>query len=108
MKQIAALTQALNESGISAKSWRDSRIYLSGFGRDITAYITLDEPLSETFEHLFGGCSLKVFTDCEQSQNWKMNRYREVKHKIMITLDEAGITTSIGRVCENASEVSAQ
>ena len=108
MRQIEALTQAIKSTGISAKVWKDSRIYLSGFGRDITAYITLDEPLSETFEHLFQGCALKVFTDCNQSANWKMNRYRQVKHSIMITLDEAGITSSIGSVCENASEVMPQ
>ena len=108
MKQIDALTEAIKSSGISAKAWKESRIYLSGFGKDITAYITLDEPLSETFEHLFGGCALKVFTDCNQGANWKMNRYRQVKHSIMMTLDEAGITSSIGSVCENASEVAAQ
>lgn len=95
MTQIEALTAALNASGFTAKAWKDQRIYLNGYGKDISAYITLDTPTDAAVDgRLFDGCALKVYSNAEQSGAWLVNRRKQVKHQIMVQLydDGQGVT----------------
>lgn len=109
--QITSLTAALKKSGFNAREWKNERIYLNGLGRDITAFVTLDEPLSAPdADNLFEGCGLKVFSNCDnQPMAWKINRAKQVKHEIMKSLDFSGITAlsclKHGPVCETWQEV---
>ena len=45
--QIDQLTNFLNDNGFKARPWREFRVYLNGYGKDIKAYIELDEPTAE-------------------------------------------------------------
>jgi hypothetical protein len=103
--QIEALTAALNAAALPAKAWKGKRIYLNGYGRDISAYITLDDPDREAVEgRLFDGCALKVYSNCDsQSGLWRANRAKQVKHDIMTTLygDGQGVTGYLGPICES-------
>ncbi len=106
--QIEALTEALNANGFSAKIWKGSRIYLNGYGKDISAYITLDWPdAPATDGRLFDGCALKVFSNADQTGAWKVNRAKQVKHNIMTALyDEGnGITGYFEPPCATWQEV---
>lgn len=106
MTQLEALTAALNAAGLDAKSWKGQRIYLNGLGRDISAYITLDEPASEAEPgSLFSGCALKVFSNAEQDRQWLINRAKQVKHGLMERIHGAGITASPGAPCATWQEV---
>jgi hypothetical protein len=109
MTQIEALTAALNTAGFTAKAWKGTRIYLNGYGRDISAYITMDEPGAEAEEgRLFDGCALKVYSNCDsQPGAWRANRAKQVKHDIMTSLyaDGHGITAYLGPVCATWQEV---
>lgn len=114
--QIQTLTRQLNEAGFSAKIWQDRRIYLNGQDRDTTAYIQMDEGTAhlqdfdteeELLEFLGGdimaGCALKVFINCNQSQAWLRNRYKQQKHKLMKKLANAEIVKA--EVCESWEDV---
>lgn len=93
--QIQAMFEALISAGFKAKIWKENRIYLNGFGRDITAYIIFDEPDSKewnTPSGLFAGCALKVFTDAGTGK-WALHRRQDVMHEIGTKLFKAGITT---------------
>lgn len=107
---IEALTDALNHAGFDAKAWKNSKIYLNGYGKDISAYIDLDDPLDEDFDEdkLWDGCSLKVYSNCEsQPGKWRVNRAKQIKHGIMQLLysEGRGITAYLGDVCENWQDV---
>jgi len=66
---------------------------LHGYGRDITAYITFDDPSAETWlDSLFDGCALKVFTDAGSGQA-ASHRRQDVMHQIGTDLHRAEITT---------------
>lgn len=107
--QIDKLTIALNNAGLTARAWKNKRIYLNGYGRDISAYITLDEPESQAVAgRLFDGCALKVYSNCEsQPHQWRVNRAKQIKHGVMHTLynEGTGITGHLGAVCETWQEV---
>lgn len=105
-KQIEELEKVLNESKIHCKNWKNKRLYFSGLDKDINAYLTFDEPEQEA-EHLLAGTSLKVFSNAEQSPKWLANRAKQVKHIIMLKIQETGVTHS-GKpfeVCENWQDV---
>lgn len=89
--QIQAMLAKLKEAGIGAKIWKDERIYLQGFGRDISAYITFDEPEAIEWSKLFSGCALKVYTDAGGGK-WAHNRRQDVMQEIGAALHRAGIT----------------
>ena len=108
MRQIDAMCAKLNAEGFEAKTWKDQRIYLNGYGRDIKAYITFDDPthdlnVEDESDTLFAGCGLKVYSDCEQSRSWLINRAKQVKHSIMLRLNELNIIP--WEVCKNWQEV---
>lgn len=107
--QIEALSAAMNAAGLTTKAWKGTRIYVNGYGRDISAYITIDEPESEAVEgRLFDGCALRVYSNCDsQSGAWRANRAKQVKHDIMTTLyaDGQGVTAYLGLVCATWQEV---
>lgn len=102
MTHIQTLESKLNESGLKAKAWKEWRIYINGFGKDIKAYFQLDEPLSDEPVDLLDGVALKVFSNANQSYNWKLNRSKQVKHKIMTKLAEAGV---VDQACDTWQEV---
>lgn len=82
--QIEALAAVLKEKGFSCSIWQNSRIYLNGYGKDISAFITFDDPTEEDFQNPYSGCCLKVFTKTEAPKSWRVNRCKQVKHKIML------------------------
>ena len=100
---IDALEEALKEAGFKARQWKGFRIYLNGYGRDIKAYIELDEPDAAAPEDLYEGCVLKVFSNAAQSTRWRVNRAKQVKHDIALRLNAVGITT--GPVCEHWQDI---
>ena len=99
------IAEILTASGLSTpvKAWKD-RIYFNGFGRDIAAYLEIDKDLeayanpqaladSELNISTIGqavGLSLKVYSSCQQTRRWKLNRCKQVKHAIMLDLQKAG------------------
>ena len=103
MRRIELLWKRLNEAGESARRVERSgmlRIYLDGHGRDSRAYLdfglciedraSADEDIAEdmTGEGLFRGACLTVFSDCNQTPKWITNRRKQVKHAIMLRLNE--------------------
>lgn len=91
--QIDAFMNLLGAHGIKGKIWQRKRIYLQKFGKDITAYITFDDPESFAVpEGLFSGCALKVFTDAGEGK-WAYNRRQDVMQEIGAALHRAGITS---------------
>jgi hypothetical protein len=107
MKQIDGLLKLLTEAGFTANIWRGSRIYLNGYGRDIKAWIEIDDPDAPFEEDApYAGCNLKVFSDCEQSRKWLINRAKQVKHEIMWELHNTKITSYVmGEPCKNWEDV---
>lgn len=95
MTHIEQLTEALKAEGIDAAAWIKngrSRIYLNGHGRDIKAWIEMDDPEgdgSEYVDELYSGCNLKVYSNANQDQKWLTNRSKQIKHSIMLRLHEA-------------------
>ena len=102
--QIQVLHAALVKAGFDAKIWKDQRIYFNGQGRDIKAFIQLDEPMEPLDDSvtLLSGCALKVFSDCEQDRKWLANRAKQVKHALMVQMFDAGIAT---QPCERWQDV---
>ncbi len=90
--QIEAMHKALRAAGINANIYKGQRVYLNGFGKDITAYITFDEPDATEWSELYSGCALKVFTDAGGGK-WAINRRQDVMHEIGTKLHRAGITS---------------
>ena len=92
--QIDAFFNQLSAHGIKGKIWKRSRIYLQGFGKDITAYIAFDEPEADYSQdsNLFSGCALKVYTDAGDGK-WAFNRRQDVMQEIGAQLHKAGITS---------------
>ena len=111
--QIAALSTALNQAGFKVNPYpkreRWTRLYLNNYGRDITAYITFDEPerdateVKDTSMGLYSGCALKVFCEADQSPAWIANRRKQIKHEIMLKLVGASIVP--GPICERWQDV---
>ena len=94
--QIDALTDILCRHGVKARAWKARRIYINGHGRDISAYIELDEPERDVADldnwggpgvppdtGCFEGCALRVFSNAQQGQSWLINRAKQVKHDLM-------------------------
>ena len=100
--QIEALCAKLNEIGIDAKIWKGLRIYLNGFGRDIKAFFEFEDSEALQWDDLLEGTSLQVYTNANQSQQWKLNRYKSVKFEIMKRLERGGV---IDKICETSEEV---
>ena len=98
--RIQALHDALkNRTKLQANIWKDRRIYLNGFGRDIKAYFHWDfETQSEPHhpqEDLFTFSTLSVFSNCQtQTHKWRVNRAKQVKHGILMDLKNAGLLES--------------
>ena len=94
MKQIDAVLEKLHENVkyAKAKIWQN-RIYLDGVaGRDITAYVSFDDPYSDNYNSLFDGCSLKVYTSVRsQPPQWCDNRRKLTMHNIAEDFFEMGI-----------------
>lgn len=96
---------------INGKPWQKAghnRIYFGGYGKDISAYLDYvdfdgevmgDFDESQIADPLMGSV-LKVFSNCNQSRNWILNRCKQVKHKIMLALNEI-LGDEIAPVCEN-------
>jgi hypothetical protein len=101
-KQINELLKVLSVAGFNAKIWKGYRIYLNDCGRDISAYFELDESDATDWHHVLDGAALKVFTNVHQSKAWKMNRTKEVKHRIMKRLKLHGVVQAI---CRSEKEV---
>jgi len=106
--QIAALSASLNAAGIKGSVWREQRIYLSGHGKDIKAYIIFDDPLRDAADctgpmGLYAGCALRVFSDANQSRKWLVNRAKQVKHNIMAEMVLLGIAP--GPICEDWQDI---
>ena len=95
---IKGMLRGLTKAGIKAEIWRDTRILLHGFGRDITAYITFNNPTDEAWlDCLFDGCALKVFVHphlTADSRQWALRRRQDAMHQIAVELYRAEITTS--------------
>lgn len=100
--RIQALADALTRAKFSANIWAPkgkdaSRIYLNGYGKDIKAYLAFDnaETAAEAFDggDLMAGARLCVWSNCEESRNWLINRAKEVKHTIMLELYHNDICT---------------
>lgn len=105
MTQIQAMLVALNAARIRAIIQKNNRIYLKGFGRDITAYITFDFPDDTQWDTpmgLFGGCSLRVITDAGIGKQ-DIHRRQDVMHDIGTRLYRAGITSIMP--AENPREI---
>ena len=111
--QIEQLTNFLNDNGFKARPWREFRVYLNNYGKDIKAYIELDEPTAELGddEYLFNGCALRVFSNAAQSRAWLINRAKQVKHGIMCELDTVNDKSNFAlfgekvETCENWQDV---
>jgi hypothetical protein len=93
--RINALTEFLADKGMKASAWKNRRVYLNGYGRDIKACIVLDDPLDtynpdDETDSLYSGCSLKVYSNCEQGRKWLINRAKQVKHNIMCEMATIG------------------
>jgi len=99
VSHIQALYAALLQAGFKAKIWKDQRIYLNGFGLDISAFFIFDDPASpfnpdgelQKKSGLLAYTSLKVFTDAGAGK-WAINRRKEVLHAIGCELAKAGIS----------------
>lgn len=68
-----------------------NKIYLHGkngmaFGKDITAYVELENPISTNFSHAYENCKLIVYTNCQQHINWRVDRVKRVKTEILTLL----------------------
>ena len=110
--QIDALANALAQHGLGAATGAQTfvagvggalgRIYLNGYGRDISAYIELDEPERDVAEledwagpgvrpeaGLYEGAALRVYSDAAQGRAWRVNRAKQVKHEIMTAIAAA-------------------
>lgn len=111
--QIDALTAFLNRHGLRATAWQNRRVYLNGYGRDIKAYIDLDDPTADVEgSYLFAGAALRVFSNANQNSKWLANRAKQIKHSIMLALAEADEASDgalfgpLGRdVCEKWEDV---
>ena len=102
MNHTTELCDRLNADGFKAAIWQDRRIYLNGCGKDIKAYIELDDPLrkrdpNDATDTLYSGCTLKVYSNAAQDRAWLVNRAKKVKHALMLRLVENGIVP--GPVC---------
>jgi hypothetical protein len=103
--QIHALAAALKDAGMDVKVWRDQRIYINKLGGDITAYVEMDNPLNNEAEMLWSGCSLKVFTDCEQTTAWRLNRRKQIKHGLMKAIHATGVCGDLPAPSERWEDV---
>ena len=104
--QKQALTEALNDRGVKADLWEKhgfTRIYLGGFGKDIKAYIELDEPESAVTDDLWCGARLSVRSRAAAPDNWLLNREKQIRHAIMIRLSESQIVDC--KVCDDWRDV---
>ncbi len=103
---IRALCEKLNESGFEAKIWRNERIYLNGYGRDIKAYFLLFDPEDvppDSDWALLDGVVLKVSSHGDKSAKWLLNRAKQVKHAIMLDVHACGVGAE--HPCESWQEV---
>lgn len=79
----AAFAQVMTAAGFRVRLWRDTRIYVYGYGRDITACV---EPVdAETLDR----------ARIEVTTNWRSAhatlRCKGVKHALLSDLFEAGL-----------------
>lgn len=100
--QIEALTEKLAAAGLKARAWQGRRIYINGLGRDISAFVALNQPDAPAGDNLFDGCALKVFSDASQPGAWRANRAKQIKHELMQQMNSAGI---VGEVCSDWKDV---
>ena len=93
--QFVELTAKLNTSGLKANIWKGFRVYLNGYGRDIKAYFEFDDSDSRDWVDVMDGVALKVYSNANQSNRWKIERAKEVKYQIMNQLKRAGIVEEV-------------
>ena len=88
--QITQLAKVLSDYGIRANVWKNARVYINGYGRDIIAWIGFDDPTQglDDGQPLYDGCRLRVFSHAAQPRNWLINRAKQVKHEIMTRFDD--------------------
>lgn len=87
---VDELARILIACGFDARAWRGQRIYLGGYGRDITAYL---EPRDLSAEFPADGARLDV------RSSWQAARYnglrcKGVKHEILKDLWRARLISS--------------
>lgn len=87
---LEALAIILSACGLSVRLWKGQRLYLSGYGRDIKAYL---HPSAARGPLPADGYALVVMS------NWNMPRYnglrcKGVKHAILEDLFLAGVISS--------------
>ncbi len=102
MNHVLKMEEVLKSANIKASQWKGIRVYLNGFGKDVKAYFEFDNPFAESPDNVFDETALKVFSNCNQSKSWKINRSKQVKHTIMVKLEQAGL---VDGVCETWQEV---
>ena len=100
---IEALKGELIEAGFKAAIWQGRRVYLNGYGRDVKAWIEPEVPDAPAPNDIYAGCSLKVFSNCDQSHKWLVNRAKQMKHLIMQQLADSGIVKD--EICQSWQDV---
>lgn len=101
----ACLANLLCEKGFKARYHLPTcRVYLNGYGRDISAYFELD-PDGSQFDpnDPLHGTNLKVWSNSYQSQAWLVNRCKQVKHSIMLAIKRTGLVSC--EVCQRWEDV---
>ena len=92
MGQIDQLTAFLTANGMEAKAWKGMHVFLNGIddlhslGKDIKAFIELDEPWTEDADYLWQGCALRVQCHANEPVRWRRDRAKQVKHGVMLDL----------------------
>lgn len=105
MTNVRRLYETLKASGLNVSLWRGCRVYINGLGKDITAYFdypdggSMDEADNED---VLWCARLRVFSNANQTHQWRVNRAKQVKHYIMLTIREAGL---VDVVCADWREV---
>lgn len=77
--RVLALAEALTYCGFQLRVWRDQRVYLQGYGRDITAYL---EPRACDGQRLADGARLDVRSNWQAAKHNGL-RCKGVKHSIL-------------------------
>lgn len=88
--RVLALAGALKYCGFECRVWRDQRVYLHGYGRDITAYL---EPFGDEGLALADGARLDVRSNWQAAKHNGL-RCKGVKHAILKDLWAARLVTT--------------
>lgn len=77
--RVLALVEALTYCGFACRVWREQRVYLHGYGRDITAYL---EPCDDDGLRPADGAGLDVRSNWQAAKHNGL-RCKGVKHAIL-------------------------